>query len=109
MTTERAIGKNLRNKKGVLTAKEPNSIVDKLDKALKGIENFFAKRHLERCISGLLKSLSRLFAGAILLVVLASLAPELRVQVPSLYVFVDWLLEILESLYRMVCTFLHLY
>ena len=45
------------------------------------------------------KALGRIFAGAIILVVLASLAPELREQLPSFYRFIDCLMACIEWFY----------
>lgn len=49
------------------------------------------------------KIISRIFLGAILLVVLANFAPELREQIPSLYQIVDFLLICLEWILSLVC------
>ena len=106
MATKTAIEEKL---KGNLTTKKPNPISGKIKNIFKMMDIFIFSGAIERCILGLTKSLARLFVGAIVLVVLANFAPELRAQVPSLYLFVDWLLEILEYIYKTVCTFLHLY
>lgn len=46
-----------------------------------------------------IKFISKIFAGAIILVVLAHFAPELREQVPSLYRFVDIIMSAMEALF----------
>lgn len=46
-----------------------------------------------------IKLLSKVFVGAIILVVLAHFAPELREQVPSLYKFVDLIMNFMELLF----------
>ncbi|MGN1299120.1 MAG: hypothetical protein ACI4UE_03960 [Candidatus Scatovivens sp.] len=48
----------------------------------------------------LIKLIGKVFAGAIILVFLASLAPELREQIPSFYRFVDLLMKCLEEIYK---------
>lgn len=49
------------------------------------------------------KQLSKIFMGAILFVVLAAIAPELREQLPSLYKLVDVMLAFLEEIANFVC------
>ena len=49
-----------------------------------------------------IKFISRVFAGAILLIVLANFAPELREKMPSVYSIVDLLLIWLEWIFSKV-------
>ena len=111
--TAKAIEKKIAEKRGMttkpLTAKQPKStIVEKVESAIKSIDSFLATGRVERCIWGLIKSIARLFSAAIVLVVLASIAPELREQLPSLYLFVDALLGILEWILGIVCDLWHI-
>ncbi len=46
-----------------------------------------------------IKFISKIFAGAIIFIVLAHFVPELREQVPSLYKFVDLIMNAMEALF----------
>ncbi|MFR0822567.1 MAG: hypothetical protein ACLU84_00625 [Clostridia bacterium] len=46
--------------------------------------------------------IAKVLSGAIILVVLAHIAPELRQQVPSLYRFVDLIMSCTEYLYSYI-------
>ena len=53
----------------------------------------------------IVKIIARIFIGAIIFTVLASLAPELKERIPSFYVIVDFVLRIFEGLCKTTVNF----
>lgn len=74
-------------------------------------DEFFPKQfncstNLFKYIRKFVKCISKLFASVIILFVLASFAPELREEVPSLYRLVDALLDYIEWIYSTFWNFI---
>lgn len=58
-----------------------------------------------RFIFKLIRFISRVFAGAVVFVVFANFAPELKEEIPSFYNLVYFLLDILEEMAHFICNY----
>lgn len=66
-------------------------------------ERFYTK--LDICLTKIIKCVARIFVGAIIYYLIASLAPGLREEIPSFYRLVDFILASMEWLFQVFWQF----